>query len=238
MNNGERRRRMPRVYLIRHGETEWSINGRHTGTTDIPLTQNGVDMVRAMAPRVIGADKLIDPAHVRHIIVSPRARAQVTSRLLFENDMPPDCSWSTEPDIAEWDYGAYEGMLTKDIRKERPGWEIWRDGCPPGHGTPGESPEQMTERVDRVIARIREIHAKAECVPDDEVDYSDVILFSHGHFTRSFIARWCQLPIQAGYNFSSDAGGLAMLGYQHMSLKEPSLLGLNWYTEYQMKTIR
>ncbi|BEI85206.1 hypothetical protein CcaverHIS002_0506070 [Cutaneotrichosporon cavernicola] len=205
MNNGERRRRMPRVYLIRHGETEWSINGRHTGTTDIPLTQNGVDMVRAMAPRVIGADKLIDPAH---------------------------------PDIAEWDYGAYEGMLTKDIRKERPGWEIWRDGCPPGHGTPGESPEQMTERVDRVIARIREIHAKAECVPDDEVDYSDVILFSHGHFTRSFIARWCQLPIQAGYNFSSDAGGLAMLGYQHMSLKEPSLLGLNWYTEYQMKTIR
>lgn len=72
--------------------------------------------------------ELIDPAHVRHIVVSPRQRAQITSKLLFENNVPPECSWTTDPDVAEWDYGAYEGMLTKDIRKIQPGWDIWRDG--------------------------------------------------------------------------------------------------------------
>lgn len=191
-------------------------------------------MVRGMAPRMIGADskrssrgptdapELIDPAHVRHIIVSPRQRAQVTSKLLFENNPPSDCSWVTDPEVAEWDYGAYEGMLTKDIRKLHPGWEIWRDGCvwalrddtdhrcPPGN-TPGESPEQMATRVDRVIEKVRAIHQEAahEAATPEEVDYSDVIIFSHGHFTRSFIARWCQLPLAAGYNFSSDAGGVS-----------------------------
>lgn len=165
-------------------------------------------MVREMAPRLLGADRLIDPAHVRHVVVSPRSRAQATAKLLFEGNMPPECSWETDPDIAEWDYGAYEGMLSKDIRRQQPGWEIWHDGCPPGNGTPGETPQQMSDRVDRVIARIRTLHAQAENAPDHEVDYSDVILFSHGHFTRSFIARWCQLPIAAGYNFSSDAGGV------------------------------
>ncbi|WVQ63808.1 uncharacterized protein L199_001963 [Kwoniella botswanensis] len=225
-------RRMPRVYLIRHGETEWSLNGRHTGVTDIPLTENGEKMVKEMSPKMMGKGKLINPNHLRHIFVSPRQRAQRTAELLFGDNKPLKCNFTTEPDVGEWDYGKYEGMLTKDIRKDKADWNIWDDGCPPGE-TPGESPQQMTERVDRVIAKVRAIHQAAEDAADtpEEADYADVIIFSHGHFSRSFIARWCDLPIKTGYHFSAEAGGLAVLGYQHKTLKEPSLLGLNWYTE-------
>ncbi|KAL7421295.1 hypothetical protein Q5752_004180 [Cryptotrichosporon argae] len=227
--------RMPRVYLIRHGETEWSLNGRHTGVTDIPLTENGERIIRDMGPRVVGPDRLINPAHVRHIIVSPRQRARRTAELMFGKT--PDAAVTTvDPEVGEWDYGAYEGKLSKDIKKERPNWSIWDDGCPPGE-TPGESPQQMSERVDRVIARVRAIHAKAEQAAErpEDIDHSDVIIFSHGHFSRVFIARWCALPLQAGYHFAADAGGLAVLGYQHNSLDEPSLLGLNWYVEEQLQ---
>ncbi|WVQ81479.1 hypothetical protein IAT38_003603 [Cryptococcus sp. DSM 104549] len=225
-------KRMPRVYLIRHGETEWSLNGRHTGVSDIPLTANGEKMVNEMGPRVIGKDKLINPAHLRHIIISPRQRAQRTAELLFGNEKLDKCAFTTDPEVAEWDYGAYEGLLSKEIKKQKPDWSIWDDGCPPGE-TPGESPQQMSDRVDRVIAKVRALHEAAEsaAAKPEEVDYADVIIFSHGHFSRTFIARWCDLPIKAGYHFAAEAGGLAVLGYQHMSLKEPSLLGLNWYTE-------
>ncbi|CAD6577467.1 MAG: hypothetical protein TREMPRED_001956 [Tremellales sp. Tagirdzhanova-0007] len=230
------RRRMPRVYLLRHGETEWSLNGRHTGVSDIPLTANGERLVKEMGPRMIGSDNLINPEHLRHIIISPRKRAQRTAEILFGDHPPERCYFHTEPDVAEWDYGAYEGMLSKDIAKDKPDWSIWDDGCPPGK-TPGETPQQMSDRVDRVINKVRDIHAKAEetAPTPDEVDHSDVIIVSHGHFSRVFIARWCNLPLQAGYHFAADAGGLAVLGYQHFTLKEPSLLGLNWYTEYTLQ---
>ncbi|KAK8843993.1 hypothetical protein IAR55_006786 [Kwoniella newhampshirensis] len=225
-------RRMPRVYLIRHGETEWSLNGRHTGVSDIPLTENGEKIVEEMGPRVIGHGKLINPEHLRHILISPRQRAQRTAELLFGDNKPTNCKFQTEPDVGEWDYGAYEGMLSKDIKKEKPDWSIWDDGCPPGE-TPGETPQQMSDRVDRVIAKVRAIHEEAEktAATPEEIDYSDVIIFSHGHFSRCFIARWCDLPLKTGYHIAADPGGLAVLGYQHMSLQEPSLLGLNWYTE-------
>ncbi|WVN87985.1 uncharacterized protein L203_103182 [Cryptococcus depauperatus CBS 7841] len=225
-------KRMPRVYLIRHGETEWSLNGRHTGVTDIPLTVNGEKMVKEMAPRMIGPGKLINPNHLRHIFVSPRQRAQRTAELLFGDEMPAKAAFTTDPDVAEWDYGAYEGALSKDIKQDRPNWSLWDDGCPPG-ATPGESPSQMSDRVDRVISRVRAIHAAAVQAAScqEEMDYSDVIIFSHGHFSRCFIARWCAFPIQAGYHFAAEPGGLAVLGYQHKSLEEASMLGLNWYTE-------
>ncbi|ORX39171.1 histidine phosphatase superfamily [Kockovaella imperatae] len=227
------KKRMPRVYLIRHGETEWSLNGRHTGSTDIPLTENGERIVKEMGPRIFGPNNLINPEHIRHVIISPRQRAQKTAELLFGSHPPPSCSFTTDPDVQEWDYGKYEGMLTKDIRKEKPDWSIWDDGCPPGSETPGETPQQMSDRVDKVIEKVRKIHREAEqnASGPDDVDHSDVIIVSHGHFSRSFIARWCDFPIQAGYHFAADAGGLAVLGYQHMTLKEPSLMGLNWYTE-------
>ncbi|RXK38161.1 phosphoglycerate mutase [Tremella mesenterica] len=217
--------RKPRVYLIRHGETEWSLNGRHTGSTDIPLTQHGEDMVKNLGPRVIGPGKLINPEHIRHIVVSPRQRAQRTAALLFGEHKPPKCFWTVDPDVAEWDYGAYEGLFSKDIRKDRPDWDIWTQGCPPGE-TPGETPQQISDRVDRVIAKVRAIHAEAEKVaksPED-VDYADVMIFSHGHFSRCFIPRWCNLPVQAGYNFAADPGCITVLGYQHMTLKEPYTL--------------
>ncbi|KAL1407638.1 hypothetical protein Q8F55_007071 [Vanrija albida] len=237
MGGGEKKR-MPRVYLIRHGETEWSINGRHTGVSDIPLTANGEKVIKEAGPRIVGEgdDKLIHPKFLRHIFVSPRKRARRTFELMFGDDLPDQCAVETVPEVAEWDYGKYEGWLTKDIRKDHPGWEIWKDGCPPGE-TPGETPEQMTARVDGVIARIRKIHAEAKNTSPnpDSVENGDVIIFSHGHFTRAFIARWCNFPIAAGYHFSADPGGLAVLGYQHFNLNEPSLLGLNWYTEEQLK---
>ena len=156
--------------------------------------------------------ELINPAHLRHIIISPRSRAQRTAELLFGENKPAKCNFRTEPDVGEWDYGKYEGMLTKDIRKEKPDWSIWDDGCPPGE-TPGESPQQMSDRVDRVIARIRALHRKAEEEAGgsaENADYADVIIFSHGHFSRCFIARWCDLPLKAGYHFAADAGGVSL----------------------------
>ncbi|KAK4685900.1 sedoheptulose-bisphosphatase, partial [Tremellales sp. Uapishka_1] len=229
------KKRMPRVYLVRHGETEWSLNGRHTGTTDIPLTANGERIVKEMAPRVIGKDRLINPEHLRHVIVSPRQRAQRTADLLFSGVECGHVQFKTEPLVSEWDYGKYEGMLTKDIKKEKPDWSIWEDGCPPGD-TPGETVQQMSDRVDSVIAKVRAIHSATEDEAHGD-DWADVMIFSHGHFSRVFIARWCELPLATGYHFAADAGGvragflrlvsgliscqLAVLGYQHMTLKEP-----------------
>ncbi|ODN81053.1 hypothetical protein L202_03150 [Cryptococcus amylolentus CBS 6039] len=224
--------RMPRVYLIRHGETEWSLNGRHTGVTDIPLTAKGEQMVLDMSPRMIGPGKLIQPEYVRNIIISPRARAARTAELLFGEHKPPKANITTDAEVSEWDYGAYEGLLSSEIAAHRPGWSIWNDGCPAGE-TPGESPQEISDRVDRVIARVRAIHSayKDDALGSDDANCADVLIFSHGHFSRCFIARWCDLPVQTGYHLCAEPGGLAVLGYQHRSLNEPSLLGLNWYTE-------
>ncbi|CED84905.1 phosphoglycerate mutase [Phaffia rhodozyma] len=237
--------RMPRVYLIRHGETEWSINGRHTGVSDIPLTQNGETVMKNNAPLITGPGKLIDPKTLTHVIVSPRVRAQKTAELLFEH-----CKnefdikhWETSEEVGEWKYGAFEGLHTHEIQKIRPGWKIWRDGCPSDDKHAGETAEEMQDRVDRVIEKIRNIHREAEdrgCQGKSELsqkerrslaESADICIVSHGHFSRVFIARWCGFPLAAGTNFSTDPGGLTLLGYQHGTLDEPSVLGVNWFTE-------
>ena len=145
----------PRVFIIRHGETEWSLNGRHTGTTDLPLTANGERRVRATGAALVGPDRLIVPAQVAHVYVSPRKRARRTlelihldchGRLPWEDQEPTNgveegargaAGVEVTPDIVEWDYGDYEGLTSKTIRAQRAergegGWDIWKDGCPGG----------------------------------------------------------------------------------------------------------
>ncbi|KAL4721888.1 Sedoheptulose 1,7-bisphosphatase [Fusarium chlamydosporum] len=196
----------PRVFLIRHGETEWSLDGRHTGLTDIPLTSNGEKRVRATGKALVGPDRLISPKKIAHIYVSPRKRAQRTFELLnlgLNRPLPwtphgaPDgtglqCEAEVEVTeyIREWDYGDYEGITSPEIRKIRAekgikgSWDIWKDGCPGG-----ESPQDVTRRLDQLIEEIREQwHKPAMDKGRDQC--GDVLLVAHGHILRAFAMRW------------------------------------------------
>ena len=154
----------PRVYLARHGETEWTKNGRYTGITELELTENGVHQVLGSGKMLVGPGKLIDPGKLAHVFISPRKRAQVTFDLLFDGVgkdlLVQSGKVSTSEALAEWDYGKYEGLLTKEIRarresqgldREKP-WDIWRDGC-----EDGETAQQVTDRLDRLIQEIYKI---------------------------------------------------------------------------------
>jgi broad specificity phosphatase PhoE len=171
------------VFLIRHGETVWSLGGRHTGTTDIPLTDNG----RRLAERL----KPILARHTfRFALCSPMLRARETCELAGFGDAAV-----TEADLVEWNYGEYEGLTTTQIREVAPGWLIFRDGCPAG-----ETPEQVAARVDRVIARSRAIDG-------------DVVLFAHGHVLRVLAARWIGLSALGGQHFMLRTGAVSVLGF-------------------------
>ncbi|KAH6668190.1 histidine phosphatase superfamily [Halenospora varia] len=227
----------PRVFIIRHGETEWSLNGRHTGTTDIPLTENGEKRIRATGRALIGDDRLI--------IRIPRKRAQRTLELLAlgcreklpweEQRSHPDADIRTEAnveiteDIREWDYGDYEGITSPEIRELRKKqgiggpegkWDIWKDGCPGG-----ESPEDVTERLDRLIRLIREkYHAPNIGKHHKDAPPGDVLLVAHGHILRAFAMRWAGKSLQDGPTFLLEAGGVGTLSYEHKSLLEPAIL--------------
>ena len=172
-----------RVTYFRHGETAWSLSGQHTGTTDIPLTPHGEEQARALRPRV-AATRFV------RVLSSPRLRARETCRLAGASERP-----EIEPDAAEWDYGDYEGRRTVDIRAERPGWTIFRDGCPNG-----ESPADIAARADRVIARLRTMEG-------------DVALFSHGHFGLVFAARWIGLDVAQARHFKMDPACASLLRF-------------------------
>jgi Fructose-2,6-bisphosphatase len=173
------------VITIRHGETQWSLSGRHTGTTDIPLTDNG----RRLA-------ELLRPALSEHafalVLVSPLQRARDTCELAGVAALA-----QVEPDLVEWNYGNYEGLTPDQIHERAPGWLIFRDGCPGG-----ETPEQVGARVDRVIARAHAVEG-------------DVALFAHGHVLRVLAARWLGLPASAGQHFLLDTGTLSVLAHYH-----------------------
>jgi probable phosphoglycerate mutase len=182
----------PQLVLLRHGETEWSLNGRHTGVTDLPLTEEGERRARAVRPVLAGRDFGL-------VLSSPRQRAIRTAELAgFAGRIEVD------PDLAEFDYGAYEGLTTPQIRDQRPDWELWRDGTPPGD-TPGETPEQVRQRVERVIAR-------AETVMGDG---KDVLCVAHSHVLRAFAAAWVGLPPDGGKRLVLSTAGLGTLGYEH-----------------------
>jgi len=172
-----------RLYLVRHGETEWSLSGQHTGRSDIPLTGHGEDEARALAP-------CLRDIPFSDILTSPRQRARRTCELAGLGGTA-----KVEPDLAEWDYGEYEGRRSTDIRKERPGWMVFRDGCPGG-----ELPERVADRADRIITRLGAMHG-------------NIAVFSHGQFSCVFAARWIGLPIIEARHFSLGPASLSMLGY-------------------------
>ncbi len=176
-----------RVYLLRHGETEWSLNGRHTGVTDIPLTENGRSAARRLEP-------ILAQETFALVLTSPLQRARDTCDLAGLGKRA-----NTETDLIEWNYGEYEGLTTQQIRQTRPGWSVFRDGCPGG-----ESPEQVGARADRLLVKIRATEG-------------NVALFGHGHFSRVLAARWINLPANYGEHFLLDTATLNVLGYYRES---------------------
>jgi broad specificity phosphatase PhoE len=177
------------LILLRHGETEWSLAGRHTGRTDIPLTPRGEAAAAALAP-------LLAKRHIVAAFSSPAQRAVRTAELAGLADATPD------PDLWEWDYGGYEGLTTAQIQQQRPGWSLWRDGVIPGDaGHPGETVQQVGERVDRVLGRVLPLLAGG-----------DVALVAHAHVLRVLTARYLRLPPDDGRLFRLDTGTISTLG--------------------------
>jgi probable phosphoglycerate mutase len=173
-----------RLFLVRHGETAWSITGQHTGLTDIALTAHGEDQARALAPRI----RAISFAR---ILSSPLRRARCTCELAGAGAQA-----QAEPDLVEWNYGDYEGMRTSDIQGSRAGWNIWRDGCP--HG---ESPADIEGRADRLLGRLRTLRG-------------NVALFSHGQFGAALAARWIGLAVGEGQHLALGPASLSILAYE------------------------
>ncbi|MGH3254594.1 MAG: histidine phosphatase family protein [Streptosporangiaceae bacterium] len=189
------------LILLRHGETEWSLAGRHTGRTDVPLTPRGEAAAAALAPLLAKRD-------IVAAFASPAQRAARTAELAGLADAKPD------PDLWEWDYGGYEGLTTPQIQEECPGWYLWRDGVIPGDAAhPGETLQQVSARVDRVLGRVTPLLADG-----------DVALVAHGHVLRVLTARYLALPPDGGRLFWLDTGTISTLGAEH---DEPIILSWN-----------
>jgi broad specificity phosphatase PhoE len=169
---------------VRHGETEWSRDGKHTSRTDVPLTAEGRRQAEALGEALRGRSFVA-------VWTSPRARAGETCRLAGLGDVA-----GVRAELQEWDYGSYEGRTTAEIRDERPGWSLWRDGAPDG-----ETPEEVGARADRVVAELRKLDG-------------DVAVFSHGHFLRVLAARWVVLEPNDGRLLALDTGTISILGYE------------------------
>ncbi|KAH7885904.1 histidine phosphatase superfamily [Phlebopus sp. FC_14] len=212
----------PRVFLIRHGETEWSLNGRHTGRSDIPLTARGEQQIKSKAPLLVGEGHAIEPRNLGVAFISPRIRAHRTFHLLFEH-LPKVPDHIITEEAREWDYGDFEGLFKEQILTEKPGWDIWRDGCPGG-----ESVEEMQSRVDDLIAKVREYHRRYF---EEGKGTRDVLIVAHGHFNRVFISRWINFELALGTHFNVEPGGVSILSYNHSSLAEPALNALNLYAD-------
>ena len=192
---------MGELILLRHGETEWSKAGKHTGRTDIPLTRRGESAAAALAPMLTRRD-------IVAAFSSPALRAARTAELAGLADAKPD------PDLWEWDYGGYEGLTTREIQGQRPGWYLWRDGVIPGGAAhPGETVQQVGERVDRVLRRVRPLLADG-----------DVALVAHGHVLRVLTARYLWLEPSDGRLFRLDTGTISVLGHEH---GEPVIVAWN-----------
>ena len=175
------------LWLIRHGETEWSLSGAHTGRTDLPLTAEGERQAEALRPRLAGHPFAL-------VLTSPLQRARRTCELAGLG-----AAGQLEPNLTEWDYGAYEGKSSPEIQRTRPGWLLFRDGVPEG-----ETVQQVGKRADAVIARAL-----------SEVSSGDVALFAHGHILRITAACWLGLPPDGGAYFALGTAAISVLGYEH-----------------------
>ncbi|MET9322258.1 histidine phosphatase family protein [Streptomyces sp. NPDC003038] len=185
---------MSDLLLVRHGETAWSADGRHTGRTDVPLTARGVEEALALAP-------FFRDRHPALVLTSPLRRAVATAA----------CAGLTggvaDPDLYEWDYGGYEGVTTAEIRRTRPHWSLWTDGVPPGDAAhPGESAAEVGARADRVLARV---------APVLRADGGNAVLVAHGHLLRVLTARYLGLPPQDGRLFLLLTGTVSVLSTEH-----------------------
>ena len=176
----------PRVVLMRHGETAWSLSGQHTGTTDVPLTPAGREQARE-ARTLLEHLGLVDPL----VLASPRARAQDTAQLAGLGRPV------TTELLVEWDYGDYEGLTTPEIRRRVPGWTVWTHPCPGG-----ETASSVQVRADEVLSRAADAGR-------------DVVLVGHGHFSRALLARWVGVPVTDGIHFSMSPAGVSVLGHEH-----------------------
>lgn len=185
------------LYLIRHGETEWSLAGRHTGRTDLPLTRQG----ESDAGRV--GDRLRDTVF-GCVLTSPRRRARQTCELARLN-----APVAVEPKSVEWNYGDYEGLRSEEIHRLHPDWELFRDGCPYG-----ETPAEISDRADRLIGRLRTLDG-------------NVALFTHGHFGRVLGARWIGLLVGAGRHLLLSPASISVLGYEHDDAGQPAIVQWN-----------
>jgi probable phosphoglycerate mutase len=183
--------------LIRHGETAWSLSGQHTGRTDISLTTRGEEQARELAPR-------LGQISFACVFTSPRQRARQTCEMAGLG-----AEAVIEPDLAEWDYGDYEGQTSAEILTARPDWKIFLDGCP--HG---ESPSDVSARADRLIARLRTLEG-------------NIALFTHGHFGRVLGARWIGLPVAEARHFIIGTASVSVLGYEHGHTNEPVIIHWN-----------
>ena len=181
---------LPKIYLARHGETEWSVTGQHTGLTDLPLTARGEENAPQLGERLKGLP-------LAAVFTSPLQRARRTCELAGFGDRA-----TVDADMVEWNYGDYEGRRTADIRKERPDWKLFRDGCP--HG---ETAAQVGARADRVIGRLRAVDG-------------DALVFGHRHFLCVLAVRWVGLPAERGGVLLLSEASVSILGYNH-SVEEP-----------------
>jgi probable phosphoglycerate mutase len=186
---------LPRLFLARHGDTAWTDSRRHTGRTDIPLNEAGEQRARQIGER-------LRRYSFARVFTSPLQRASKTCELAGFGTVA-----QVDPDLVEWDYGRFEGTLTKDILKERPGWELFRDGCPEG-----ESPGDVAARADGFIARVRQVEG-------------DALAFSSGHIIRMIAARWLGLPPGAGRYFYCRPASVGVLAFEHKNRDEP-IIGL------------
>ncbi|MGK5696584.1 histidine phosphatase family protein [Streptomyces sp. URMC 128] len=180
------------LLLVRHGETEWSRSGQHTSFTDLPLTPHGEEQAKSLAPLLAGRSFAL-------VLTSPLGRAVRTAELAGLTGTVRDA------DLHEWYYGAYEGVTTEEIHRTRPDWDLWTDGGAPGpDGEPGESPEEVGERADRVLSRVA-----------DALPRGDVLLVAHGHFLRVLTARRLGLPPSEGRLFRLETGTVCRLSTEH-----------------------
>ena len=173
-----------RLFIVRHGETEWSASGQHTSRTDLPLTEPGREQAKVIRGKL--ADEKFSL-----VLCSPLRRAVETAELAGFGDVLQPCD-----DLHEWDYGEYEGLTTPQIRAHNPSWNLWRDGCPGG-----ETPQQVGERLDRVLARFREVQGNG-------------LAFAHGHSLRVLTARWLEMEAAAGARFRLLAAAVGVLGHE------------------------
>ena len=190
---------LPLLVLVRHGETAWTLTGQHTGLTDLALTDAGAASANHLST-------LLSDFSFSRVFTSPLKRARQTAELSGFGEVA-----ELEPDLCEWDYGDYEGRTTAAIRAEQPDWRLFEHGCPNG-----ETPDAISARADRVVARTQQVHAES----------GNVLVFAHSDLLRVLIARWLSLPALEGRRVKLDTSSISLLGYDH-DLGEPVIRRLN-----------